>query len=603
MRGAIGVVFAGNGRAPEGHHTIAHVFVHGATVRVNHLGQVREQVVQQHLHLGRVHVFRHLREALQVAEHHREFTRAGLHAVSAGPLDHLMHQLGRHIGAEHARQLAAFAAFHEVAEHQVDDGQAHTQHQRGGQGQHQTMARVQPGIERECRHRHRRMQQDGAQHADAAGHQDQQTAHEQQQQHFVAARVVGLERQLAVEHGREQVGMHLHPRKAARHGRGPHVLHARRGRTDQHDLALELARCQLASQHAGGRHVAKHRRARAAFAPKRHECGGLVVGVELRQHLALRVRNDQGIKRTNGGVMQQELLAANSLPEGGQGQRLIDRAFVLGQQRGRAHQPIGIGQGIEEPRRRGCLRQRLDVGAISRPRGVRAEHRLAIGLRIAREHRGRQGTNARVVPVAAEVVTQHHRTIAHGIDQLTIEIQLGGLGFNPAFKAHCRGSRIVGQAAQLTQPGAVVRFSEHHVNAHGLRLLAHHQLIEQVCHAVAAPGPMAHPGQAGLIHVHDDHTIIQRAGQGAEQAHVVDAPIQPGHGWHRQPAHGMGQQQQQGHHAQRHAQPIARSARHAISVSAEAALAIPGMHALSDPQIPVVFCSYRRRLTAPRIPA
>ena len=408
-------------------------------MRVNHLSQVREQVVQQHLNLGRVHVFGHLREALQVAEHHRELARAGLHAVSTRALHHLMHQLGRHVGAEHTRQLAALAAFHQVAEHQVDDGQTHTQNQCSGQGQHQAMSGVQPSIERKCGHRHCHVQANGTEHAEAAGHQDQQTTRKQQQQHFVAARVVGLERQLAVEHGREQVGVHLHPWEAARHWRGSHVLHARCGGADQHDLALEFPRCQFATQHAGSRHIAVHRLARATFTTKRHECRRLIVGVELGQHLALRVCHDQGIEHTNGRVMQQQLRATHSLLEGGQGQRLVDRTFVFREQGGRAHQAIGIGQGIEEACRCGRLRQGFDVGAIPRPRRIGAEHRLAIGLRVAREHWRRQGTNAGLVSVAAEVVAQHHWAIANRLNQLSIEIQLGRLGLDPALQVQSRG--------------------------------------------------------------------------------------------------------------------------------------------------------------------
>ncbi|MNV58277.1 hypothetical protein D3C71_1506410 [compost metagenome] len=102
----LGMIGSGDRGAPKRHHTVTHVFVDGAPVASDDVGEFAEHVVQQGLQLQWLHAFGHGGEPPHVAEHDRQLSAGGLHAVVLGLLDHFVHQFWRHIGSEECGQFA-----------------------------------------------------------------------------------------------------------------------------------------------------------------------------------------------------------------------------------------------------------------------------------------------------------------------------------------------------------------------------------------------------------------------------------------------------------------------------------------------------------------
>ena len=113
--GQVGVIGHVNGGTPKSHDAIAHVFVDGAAVRADDLGQAAEHAVQELLQRDGRHVFRHFGEAAHVAEQHRELFADGAHRVAAGRGQHFLHELRRNVSPKQPRQAAALARFNVVA--------------------------------------------------------------------------------------------------------------------------------------------------------------------------------------------------------------------------------------------------------------------------------------------------------------------------------------------------------------------------------------------------------------------------------------------------------------------------------------------------------
>ena len=171
------------------------------------------------------------------------------------------------------------------------------------------------------------------------------------------------------------------------------------------------------------------------------------------------------------------------------------------------------------------------------------------------------------VPVAGEVIAQHHGLVAHGGGKAGVEVECGAEAAQLLGKARLLAERPLCQLAQHGQAGAGVGFGKQHVKPQHRHLLALQQLVRQLRQQVAPPGPVAYGLQAALVDVDDDDARVLRARHGGAQVEVVGAVVQPLQGRHVQPAGGMQQGQQQGEQGQPHIPPPPAKPAHAPAFS------------------------------------
>ena len=101
--------------APERHHAVAHVLVDRAAVRrIRSVSRLNTLLSNSCSFVGSM-----VSDILVKPRMSQNSTVSsllvGLHGVAVGVLDHLVDQLGRHVGAEQVGQLALAAAFDEIA--------------------------------------------------------------------------------------------------------------------------------------------------------------------------------------------------------------------------------------------------------------------------------------------------------------------------------------------------------------------------------------------------------------------------------------------------------------------------------------------------------
>ena len=154
------VVWCSHRSPPKRHDAVAHVFVDGAAVAADDMGELAEHFIQQPLQLQRLHPLRHGGEAAHVAEHHRQLPVGGLHAVVLRLLDHFGHQFWRHIGAEQRCEFALGPALHKITVGHVEREGQHGHHHRRSQRQRQALGDVHPQVQPHQRRNHASAQQD-----------------------------------------------------------------------------------------------------------------------------------------------------------------------------------------------------------------------------------------------------------------------------------------------------------------------------------------------------------------------------------------------------------------------------------------------------------
>ena len=294
--------------------------------------------------------------------------------------------------------------------------------------------------------------------------------------------------------------MHFHAGIDGADGRGAQVHQARRRKAQQNDAACQRAFGQAAAQHVRRRVVAKRpapRSARAAIGRQRRAAGRERHLQRLprpascvRQPQALQQgRLARPLKRWRGQGLRRRLghAAIQVLAHHGQRERFTPAAIDGGDQRHGAHDAVAIDQCVEKALRRGAG-QLGDAGSVAIP-----EHE---GGRVLRRQQRRDGRRQRAAAAAlagtGEVVAQH-----------------GG----PALQG--------GGKARVAFFAAAPGFGKHGVKADDAGALAAQHFFHQLCHALARPGPLAEFGQAGLVHIHDNHAFVQRGGHEQAQPRVI----------------------------------------------------------------------------------
>jgi len=227
-------------------------------------------------------------------------------------------------------------------------------------------------------------------------------------QHVEIGGVVRLEHVRAVQEGGQQIGVRLHTGVGAPHGRHTQIDQSWRRGPHQHQLALQAALRQAPFQHVTGGDIAKRTTGNVTRATVGHQ--RRQVGIDRQTDPALALAQQDALqhvvvqfRRRIDGL---HVLYTRRHAQHRQGQRLVVAALELGQQRQGAHDPIGIGDGIEETRRRRCLSQHADIAAMALP--GRSPQGLATQP-IQGQRRFGQDATGLPVPVAREIVAQHHR--------------------------------------------------------------------------------------------------------------------------------------------------------------------------------------------------
>ena len=233
---------------PKRHDTVAHVFIDGAPVVSDQSGQTTENPGQQGLQLDWLHGFGHLGEAPHVAKHHRHFTAGRLHAVAGRIFDHLVNQLGRHVGTKKIRQFAFGPALDKIAVTHVQGERGNCHRERARQRENQAVPKVQPKV-----HRSQNSDDNNTQDHRPCGRNDwqgegQDQTGQHQHQDLVTNCVIRLDQNLAIEQTGYDVGVRFHAGIDLAHRGNPQVLQARGSRSHQDDLVLQLARGQCLGQ-------------------------------------------------------------------------------------------------------------------------------------------------------------------------------------------------------------------------------------------------------------------------------------------------------------------------------------------------------------------
>ena len=207
-------------RAPKGHHGVANVFVQRALVgfayHLTHGGQVGIDQVRQ---LMRAQALGDRGKPPHIGKQNCQLTLHRHHRESARVLGHLLDQFRRNIVAKQVRDLPHATALHKKPIGHLVGKQAEQTGQWRGQGQQQLLLPQQRAAGGE--------QCGQSQHAHAygvTGFAPQAPKHQQaaQQQHREQLQTLGVGRAVqhpGVQHARDQVGMHLHARKADPEGR------------------------------------------------------------------------------------------------------------------------------------------------------------------------------------------------------------------------------------------------------------------------------------------------------------------------------------------------------------------------------------------------
>ena len=205
-----GMVGDRQGRPPKCHDAIANVFVDGALIAGNDGGNAVEQAVEHSLHLLRRHVFCQPGELLDIAEHDAQLARLHRRGVCLWPLDHFAHQRGRHIVPEQGCQLPLGARFQKQPVADVQHICQHHRHQTGGQRQRHMRLHIGPGIDARHRQHQTHTQKPCARSPHARQHHQQHGRYQKNRHQCIPTRVIGHINEAAVQHGRQQRGMHLH---------------------------------------------------------------------------------------------------------------------------------------------------------------------------------------------------------------------------------------------------------------------------------------------------------------------------------------------------------------------------------------------------------
>ncbi len=106
------------------------------------------------------------------------------------------------------------------------------------------------------------------------------------------------------------------------------------------------------------------------------------------------------------------------------------------------------------------------------------------------------------------------------------------------------GQRAMRQLIHHLQAGGSVRLGEKHVEPEHAGVVAIEQLVDQFCELATRPGP-AFGGQRALVKIDDDDALVDRPGQGQQQAGVVAERLHFGEQRVAVPARRLPQEQQE----------------------------------------------------------
>ena len=334
-------------------------------------------------------VFRHGRETLHVAKHHRQVFAFPLHVVRARAAEHLSDKRCRQVGPKCLGERPAGQAL-QVVEQQRAGEHGRPEQQYGAQGHHEAERRVsdppvggEPGREGHDAH-HR-----GRHGFEPARQERHQPGDGHELQHLEPQRCIGLRPDVTRQQAGEQVGVHLHARVGVADRRGALVVQAGRRGADDDELAGEAAGVEAVVQQIAGRVVLERSAGRAARAAKRHAHveeffdGNLLPVLALGQHHAAQLAPRVEPPGPGRGLELQRRVAHVGAVHRERKGREVPIAH-LRQQRHRAHGAIGFGHVVEVARRVGGALEEFEVGRVvaERPElnvssapGGRIEHR------------------------------------------------------------------------------------------------------------------------------------------------------------------------------------------------------------------------------------
>ena len=312
--------------------------------------------------------------------------------------------------------------------------------------------------------------------------------------------------------------MHFDTRQHGTDGRRAQVGERGHRRADQDDLVPEAPRGDAVLEDVGDGHVRE-----ALVAAVRDQGGRRFVDRYLEgpdpegfEPLLLEARRH--LRRRAEGF-------GHRRAEDGERKSLVVRALELGQQGHAPQHAVGIAQRIDVAGAGGILEDHRQVAGIALPL---VELGVAPGKAALAQHRLGQRVDPDRAIVAVEVIAEDDRPVLQARREACVEIEARPQAGVRRLELRCIFQRALRETIEHVDAGARIALRPDDVERQELHAMALEQLVEQLGHDVAAPGPAADLAQALLVDVEDDDAVVTRARHRHREARVVQDVVQLG---------------------------------------------------------------------------
>ncbi len=316
-----------------------------------------------------------------------------------------------------------------------------------------------------------------------------------------------------------------------------HVLQPRRARADEDDRALERRRGRTVIEHIGRRDVAE-----AAERP-----------AEGNQHGALVIDRNASLAEADVGEalrpigVECEAHRGRALGEAreAEGQRFVEVAVVVAEQRHPAHHAVLVGERrVEEAAGGGGLLKQLQVAGIA----LRAQPAVAVDARLVEGDRWRQQAGGRGLGRAGrllEHVAEHDVARDQRLREQAVALVFAADLLQLHQALGVARERAGGDGLDQLDLGAAFGLAEQHVEAECADAVVVEQRVVERGDLAPRPGPLALGREARLVDVHDHDARVDDARHHPADAHVVEVVLDALHELERQDAGGVQHEEEQ----------------------------------------------------------
>ena len=319
--------------------------------------------------------------------------------------------------------------------------------------------------------------------------------------------------------------MHLNPRVGAANRRRTQIHQARRSRTKQHDLALQLFRLKPSGQRIGGGKITK-----AALHPAiGDQAGGIFIdryahatalGRQIEPlHAGIAAAGKSGLF----GVARHQGRLAKQQTDHGQRKRLVVLPVVLDQHRHPPGNAVKIHNRIEVASMHCVLLELRQIAAVAAPRGKSDIPALE---RARLDHGIRQRAVLMSVVEIGKVIAENNIAATQCFSKTIVVVKGAAQALERQLECRVIFQLRTADGFQRLQAGTAVRLRKNHVKAEHGNFVRIEKLGNQGRQLVAAPWPAPHLGQTPFIDIENDDTLVNAAFRRQTEAGIVDESVQ-----------------------------------------------------------------------------